>query len=157
MQDEAVQAVLRSDSVLGLVNMLTKGDASRRVEAMVRDTVRDVYDVYRESGPLPWDMIPRIGHLLVDDKLDAIVAHCQNMKFKQKSLQAHWEKLTNFVENRDWPGFIAEKSVQNFLRGINKYGNMKLSDEVIGIFNELMPHCQATLTDRLIRQNHSNP
>ena len=46
-------------------------------------------------------------------------------------------------------------SFQNVLAGRNKFGSSKLPPEIIQIYQELIPHCQAVVTDRLIAQNRS--
>ncbi len=53
MKDRAIQAVLRDDSVVDLLHMLSKGEATRRVASMVRETVDQIYDeAYIFTGDL---------------------------------------------------------------------------------------------------------
>ncbi|MDB2525762.1 UvrD-helicase domain-containing protein [Mariniblastus sp.] len=73
MKDRAIQAVLRDDSVVDLLHMLSKGEATRRVASMVRETVDQIYEIYRETGPEPWSKIPAAGKLLSREELDALV------------------------------------------------------------------------------------
>ena len=47
--DEAIEKVLRGDAVEDLLHMMSKGEAQRRVATMIRDTVRNIYDVYLEA------------------------------------------------------------------------------------------------------------
>ena len=156
LEDDAIQSVLRNESVLNLLHMLSKGEASRRVASMVRDTVRNVYDIYRESGPGPWDQLERTGQRLSTDELDRLVAEMEAVEFDKIQLPRHWnDTVMPPTRNRDWAELATVKSIQNVLDGIPKFGNSKLPANVIQIYNKLIPHLTAFLTDRLIRQNHS--
>ena len=61
LEDESIQQVLQDESVLDLLHMLAKGEASRRVASMIRDTVRNAYLIFRESGRRPGIVWSRKG------------------------------------------------------------------------------------------------
>ena len=155
LYDQAIQAVLSNDSAINLLHMLSKGQAARRVASMIQDTVQNVYSIYRESGPEPWDQLKMAGSFLPDEKLDLLIARIENLELPGKRLPNHWEEVRNHATNGDWAAFASTASFQNMLAGINKFGNTKLTSDILEIYQQLLPHCTAYVEQRLILQNRS--
>lgn len=155
MYDQAIQAVLREDSAINLLHMLAKGQAARRVASMIHDTVQQVYTIYRESGPEPWDQLEMTGSFMPAEKLDLIVARIEDLELPGKRLPKHWEEVKIHASNDDWAAFASTVSFQNMLDGKNKFGNTKLTSDILEIYQQLIPHCTAYVEQRLIRQNRS--
>ena len=155
MTDQAIQAVLRNETVINLLHMLTKGEASRRVASMVRETVDRIYEIYRESGPDPWDQLSLTGRFLNEADLDRILARMEAVEVSGKALKKHWTEVTEFAKAKDWAGLASNTSFQRSLDGDFKYGRTKLPPEIVEIYRQLIPHCTAYVETRLISQNQS--
>ena len=155
MNDEAIHSVLRNDSVINLLHMLSKGEATRRVATMIRDTVDKIYAVYRESGPHPWDQIPKVGRLLTEHELESFELAVEAIEPEKNGLKKHWEVVKQLVRTRDWDGLLGAKSLQNMLDGRLKYGQTKLTPEILAALEQIKPHLAAFVSQRLISQNHS--
>ena len=155
LYDQAIQAVLRNDSAINLLHMLAKGQAERRVASLIRDTVEQVYTIYRESGPEPWDQLQMTGAFLPDEKLDLIIAHIEELELPGKQLPSHWNEVKNHAANGDWAAFASTTSFQNVLGGKNKFGSSNLTPDILEIYRQLLPHCTAYVEQRLIQQNRS--
>ena len=155
LYDQAIQAVLRNDSPINLLHMLSKGLAERRVASLIHDTVDQVYTIYRESGPEPWDQLQMTGNFLPTEKLDLIIARIEELELPGKRLPKHWEEVQNHAVNRDWAAFASTTSFQNVLEGNNKFGNTNLTTDIVEIYQQLLPHCTADIEQRLIQQNRS--
>lgn len=155
MKDQAIQTVLRNDSVVDLLHMLSKGEATRRVASMVRETVDQIYEIYRETGPEPWSKIPASGKLLSQEELDALVLRMEAIDAGGKQLTTHWGKVTELVKSEEWDSFIKNTSFQNMLNGVPKYSRTKLPVEIVEVYQLLIPHCQAFVSQRLRMQNEA--
>ena len=155
LYDQAIQAVLRNGSAINLLHMLSKGQAARRVASMIYDTVQNVYSIYRESGPGPWDQLKMTGTFLPDEQLELLVARIENLELPGSRLPKHWEEVKKHATNGDWASFASTASFQNMLAGINKFGNTKLTSDILEIYQQLLPHCTAFVEQRLILQNRS--
>lgn len=155
MKDQAIQAVLRNDSVVDLLHMLSKGEATRRVASMVRETVDQIYEIYRETGPKPWSKIPTLGKLLSREELDALILRMESIDAGGKQLTKHWGVVTEFVKLEEWDGFIKNTSFQNMLAGVPKYSRTKLPAEIVEIYKSLIPQCRAFVSQRLRMQNEA--
>lgn len=155
MEDQAIQSVLKNAQVTNLLHMLSKGEATRGVATMVRDTVKDIYTLYRESGPEPWDQLPQTSHPLPDAQLEMLLAKIQNVSGLKPQLTKHWVTVKSLAEGEDWAGFASTTSFQNVLKGIQKFGSSKLTSEILDIYAQILPHCKAFVEHRLIQQNRS--
>jgi ATP-dependent helicase/nuclease subunit A len=155
MKDQAIQSVLRNDSVVDLLHMLSKGEATRRVASMVRETVDQIYEIYRETGPDPWSKIPASGKLLSREELDALILRMESIDAGGKQLTKHWGVVTEFVKLEEWDSFIENTSFQNMLMGVPKYSRTKLPVEIVEVYELLIPHCQAFVSQRLRMQNEA--
>ena len=155
MSDEAISAVLRNDSVINMLHMLSKGEATRRVATMIRDTVDNIYEQYRESGPEPWDKIPKVGKLLKKDELESLELAVEAIEPDKKGLSNEWDKVKRLVRSGDWNKFAETKSFQNWLDGNPKYGQTKLTPDILEVFTRIRPHIEALVSHRLVSQNHS--
>ena len=155
MNEDAIHAVLRNASVINLLHMLSKGEATRRVATMIGDTVDQIYSVYRESGPKPWDMIPSVGKLLSKQELEAFELAVEAIEPEKKGLKNEWEKVKKLVRAGDLIGVSGVKSFQNYLDGNPRYGQTKLTPDILAVYANIRPHFAALVSSRLISQNHS--
>lgn len=155
LEDEAIQTVLEDEAVLSLLHMLSKGEASRRVASMIRDTVRNIYLIYRESGAEAWDKLDPQGKHFTEEELLSLVEQMRTIAPQTKQLANHWQVLLETIDRLDWNAFVKLKSFQNFLSGNFKYGRTKLTPDILGAFNHLLPHCQAVVSQQLIHANRS--
>ena len=155
MEDEAIQSVLRNASVIHLLHMLTKGQATRRVATMVRDTVKQIYSIYRESGPGPWDQLEVTGQFIPDEQLELLIDRMEAIELPGKMLPKHWNEVLGYARARDWAAFASNTSFQRSLGGDYKYNRSKLPPAIIEIYKQIIPHCRAYVETRLIQQNKS--
>ncbi len=155
LHDQAIQQVLQDEAVVSLLHMLSKGEAARRVATLIHDTVEQVYRIYRESGPAPWDRLPKTGQFLTDGQLENVLARMESLELPGTALPKQWSLVTELARTGDWAQFALTTSFQNVLDGKLKFGNAKLTPEMVGIFEELRPHCTASIEQQLIQQNHS--
>ena len=155
MHDQAIQRVLRNESVIDLLHMLSKGEATRRVASIVRDTVDQIYSFYREAGAAPWDQLPMTGKFLKEEELDRILARIEAVELPGKMLPKHWAEVSRYAKADDWAAFASTTSFQRSLDGDYKYNRSKLPPEIIEIYKQLIPHCTAIVQKRLMEQNKS--
>jgi ATP-dependent exoDNAse (exonuclease V) beta subunit len=157
VSDDVIQDILRHDSVHDLLNMMSKGEAQRRTASLIRDAVQDIYGIFVEANTREvWDQLPDCPTRLTQTELSQVTAAVRAVEFKKgKQLPEHWEGVRRLVDDGDWEGLVHVKSFQNVLAGIYKFGSSKLPPEIVTIYQKLIPHCRAVVTDRLISQNRS--
>ncbi len=157
LRDQAIQEVLREDSVLQLVRLMNKGEAQRRVAELIRLTVRRLYGIYLDSEPDAWDQIPACDTYLSESVLDEIVLELQSLEtceFPDKRQAKKMLDESQLVAKRDWDALIQSTMFASVVAGDPRYYK-PLSEELISIYERLLSHCRAYVVTRLIRQNRS--
>jgi ATP-dependent helicase/nuclease subunit A len=155
LQDKAITEVLQTESVLELLQLLSKGEVTRRVASLLRDTVDNVYDIFRQSGLEPWDQIPSTTCYLSEPQIDQLVIQLKNLPLHLSSLQKHREKLLDLIAKKDWMELSDQTSLQNVLDGKDTFGKTPMPDELIEVVQRLIQQCRAFQEDLLIRQNQA--
>ena len=155
LEDESIQQVLQDESVLDLLHMLSKGEASRRVASMIRDTVRNAYLIFRESGPEAWNRLEPQGFQLSDAQLNDLLNETHAVVPEKKSLIKAWGSFVEAVEASDWGGLLGVTAFKNFVKGNPRFGQTKLTPDMLSIFNRLLPHCQDFISKQIIHSNRS--
>ena len=155
LEDDSIQQVLQDESVLDLLHMLSKGEASRRVASMIRDTVRNAYLIFRESGPEAWDRLEPQGFQLSDAQLNDLLNETHAVVPEKKSLIKAWGSFVEAMEASDWGGLLGVTAFKNFVKGNPRFGQTKLTPDMLSIFNRLLPHCQDFISKQIIHSNRS--
>ena len=156
LHDQVTQNVLHGNDISNLLHMMSKGEAQRRIATLIRDTVKNIYDIYRHSPQDAWDQLPDPKGRLSEGELENIVMRMQAMDFKKgKQLPNHWAEVTKLAENGDWRGVCLTRSFQNVLAGNYKFGSSKLTPEILEIYDELLPHIVSLVTQQVISQNRA--
>ena len=156
LEDQSIQEVLQEEEVDTLLHMLSKGEATRRVASMIRDVVYRVYQVFRESGPEPWDRLQPQGSWLAEDQLDLLIEQMRGFEIRQKNMRSHWEKMVQYAQASDWIEFVRDNtSLQNVMDGKLKFGQSKLPPEMLDIYEKVIPHCRAVVSHQLIARNQA--
>jgi len=156
LHQRAIETVLRDESVISLLHMISKGTVGRRVASLVSDLVQDQYQIFRESGPEPWDALKQTGKFLTEAQMESVLLQIEALVPPNKSLTNHWnDAIKPAAAAQDWIAFASTTSFQNFLDGNPKFSRANLPDEVIEIYETLRSHCTAMVEQQLIAQNHS--
>ncbi|MCH2181865.1 MAG: UvrD-helicase domain-containing protein [Mariniblastus sp.] len=157
LRDQAIQQVLREDSVLQLVRLMNKGDAQRRVSELIRLTVRAIYSIYLDSEPGAWNQIPACNSYLTDQELDELVVQLEGLEsidFPHSKQKGQLQKEIQHLVNRDWDALIQSKMFATVVSGESSYYK-PLPPELVELYSRLVPHCRAYVVARLIQQNTS--
>ena len=158
LQDEAIETILRSDNIGNLLHLMEKGEAQRRIASLIRDTVKRIYSVFRETSREAWDQLQVIGARLPDAELLKMTESMTRIGegITQKSFREMWnEKLLAAAELGQWFSIVEMTIFQNYLKDNYKYGTMKFypgMDEVLG---RIQQHVTAIFTEQLAWQNQS--
>ena len=156
LHDQVIQNVLHGDGISNLLHMMSKGEAQRRIATLIRDTVNKIYGIYRHSQPDAWDQLPDPNGRLSEAELENIVMRMQAIDFaKGKQLPEHWAEVTKLAVEGNWRGVCLTRSFQNVLVGNPKFGQSKLTPEILAIYDELLPHIVSLVTQQMIAQNRA--
>ncbi len=91
LRDVAVQNVLLNDQVETLLNLMSQGESDRRVSSLILQTVKEVYETFRESTDEAWKKLEEPRQRLSVDQMEALKQEVQHREFDlKKQLSGHW-------------------------------------------------------------------
>ncbi len=154
LRDRAIQQILRSETVVGLIHLMAKGEVQRRIATLVRDTVKSSYGIFRESDEEAWNQIPDLGRFMTAEELNKIIGDIEGVEFKDKRVKKQVDKDVLLGRQEKWDEFCANSIFQRIL-GDGLYYNKPIQPDLVKRYLQILPHCQKLITNRLIQQNTS--
>jgi len=154
LRDEAVEQVLaqgRAAYLLVLVHSLTKGATQRSVGRLIRDTVGELLDVFREAMPAAWEMLPRITGLEPHELEQSLAALAALEVADKRMTTARGEDLERLLAG-DWEAFICKGLAAKVLSGENVYYKKSLPPALIEQYDRLLKHAASILVSQIARQ-----
>ena len=155
LTDQAIARVLQDDNVLDILHLLTKGEITRRIAAVVRNTVDNIYQQYRESAPDAWDKIPEAGLLLTEQQRIELQQQLAALDFQGKALPNLRDKIIRLISQEDWDTLAKETVLQSALSGNPTYYRKPIEQPFLGLLNRMIDHLTAWLRKMIIHQNHA--
>ncbi len=155
LTDQAIARVLQDDNILDLLHLLTKGEITRRIAAVVRNTVDNIYQDYREATPDAWDKIPSSGSMLTEQSTIELQQQLAELDLKGKSLINLRDKMIRLISQDDWDTLAKETVLQATLAGNPTYFRKPLEQPMLGLFHRMIDHLYAWLRKMIIHQNHA--
>lgn len=155
MRAEAIRAVLREEStldVVNLMNLLTKGEATRSVSEQITFLVNDLYGVFVEAPPEAWQTLTRHKELSPEELQRAIDALAAVPVPQGNRLdKARQQDLAN-ARSGDWLEFLAKGLSAKILDGTETFYGKPIPEELIAGYKPLVAQAKAVLVGRIANQ-----
>lgn len=157
LRDRAIADSLAGESmkpVLTLLHLLNKGDAARSVSQLIRETVRQLYALSRETDVTAWKKLPRCPAVPAAD-LAAAREGLESIKIPHKSTMKEVEKDVQFLKDDKFEDFIRRGMASKLLDGATEYNKKPITDDIRGIYETLLRHVKHCLVNRLVDQTEA--
>jgi ATP-dependent exoDNAse (exonuclease V) beta subunit len=148
LQDESTQSVVR------LMNLLSKGEASRSVSEQIASLVKALYAVYTEAPPEAWKSLPHKKQLSPSELLAALDA-LRNVALAGKNFANARERDLGNVVNEDWEAFLGNGVGAKILEGSDRFGRQLIPAEVAAVYEPLVRHAKAVILGRIADQTEA--
>ncbi|MEO2047093.1 MAG: UvrD-helicase domain-containing protein [Pirellulales bacterium] len=155
LQDQAVDGLLAGEQtadLITLVHSLTHGETTRSLDREVRDRVKSLYGIYRETEAKAWQRVPR-GKTLTEDQLTAAI---DILKSVQLPKNKHWtnqhKKDVQAAEEANWEKFISRGIAGKVAAGEDRYHQKPIEAPVVDAYQPLLHHAKGVLLNRLADQ-----
>jgi ATP-dependent exoDNAse (exonuclease V) beta subunit len=158
LRDEAIRAVLRDEAttdVVRLMHLLTKGEAVRSVRDQIAWLVRDLYEVYLQTGPAAWDALPREKPLRADELQATLEALAGAPCPSDKRFQDAQRTAVEAAEREDWQWLLKQGLTKNALQGDGTYYRKPIPPEMLDACQRLADHARAMLLGRIANQTQA--
>lgn len=155
MRAEAIRTVLREEStmdVVALMNLLTKGEATRSVSEQITLLVNDLYSVFVEAPAEAWQAVPRHKELAPEELQRAIATLAAVPVPKGNRLDKARELNLAAAQAGDWLEFLAKGLAAKILDGTEAFYNKPIPEDLVAAYRPLMAHAKAVLVGRIANQ-----
>lgn len=147
LRREAIAGVLRQESLddlLVLIHQLTpKGEHKRSLESTLQGRISAAYQLFLDSNAEAWDSLV-VPPPLNDDELDELREALNQFHDDRKSIKGALENDVNRLVEENWDGFFAGRSlVKNISEGKDKYGNARIPEQLLLLYDRLLKHLRS--------------
>ena len=158
LRTEAIRSVLKTqktDDVLRLMHLLTKGEASRSVADQISTLVNELYGFYTEAPAEAWSALPRRKGLKPEEFQNAVAAlESAPLPADKRFAKARAGDLANALAE-DWTQFLAKGLAAKVLAGERQYYKKDLPDELVAAYVPLLEHGQAQVVNMIADQTEA--
>jgi len=158
VRHEAIEEMLLAGGdgpIERLLRLMTKGEARRSVAQLIHDTVAELYNVLRQSGPEPWHKLPKpTPHSAaeVQAAIDALrVAELPNDSRAGKAR----DRDVNLAVEEQWADLIGAGLIAKVVSGENTYFNKPIPPATVAIYQQLIAHVRAIELLKLASQTEA--
>ncbi|MGI8979518.1 MAG: UvrD-helicase domain-containing protein [Pirellulaceae bacterium] len=158
LREEAVEAILgadRSEELLTLFHLLTKGVARRGVGELVLETVTSLYGLFRETEPDAWRKLTskeplkkeELAGLLEEMAAVDLSTNSRQLKARDSDLEFAWLE--------DWGTILTKGLGSKVLTKENTFYSKPIPPELIALYQKLLGHVNAHFVSQVIRQTEA--
>jgi ATP-dependent helicase/nuclease subunit A len=158
LRREAIHSVLSDGDTAELrtlIQLLTKGEASRGVSQLIRETVDGLYNLYLGTEAEAWNKVPRSKPLdpaELAETLEALrVAELPNQRM-QTARDADYGRAVE----ENWDGFLTTGLAKKVAEGEAVFASKPIPDTAVAIYQRLIGHVRAELVGRVALQTEAS-
>ena len=157
LRDEAVEAVLaqgRTQNLIELMHLLTKGQASRSIAELVRNTVSSLYGLFQETEPPAWHGLKR-SKLLSDAEIAELLEELRCIPMPDKRFITARDKDIDRAAAGDWEAFVGGGLAAKVLDETYAYFRKDIPDAAVALYRPLLQQARSVIVGRLALQNEA--
>lgn len=143
---QAIERLLQSSTtgeIVGLIQLLNRGAASRSVSQLIRETVTQLHRVYRMAPADAWNRFPSLS-TLDQEARDELIVELWNVVYPpDKRAVTAVQKLAQALEQRNWKDFFKGALVQSVIKGDNKFYRKELSGDLVELVRRAIAEARA--------------
>ncbi len=158
LQAEAIRQVLQEEStsdVVRLMNLLTKGEASREISDQLAQLVKGLYDIYLDAPPKAWSAIQRRRQLADPQLQAALEALAEAPLPADKRFSKARDGDLESARCGDWGLFLTHGIAAKVAAGEDLYYRKPIEAALMDAYEPLVEHACAYLLDQIINQTEA--
>ena len=151
LRGEAVESVLRSEELETLRHLMDKGESNRRIQALLMDTVKELYNDFRDSHFDAWDQLGEPSGRLTSTELETLIRDAEAREYPTQ--KKAWEKFHGQIFSEQWDVVAETAFLQNVLADNLKYSRSVMPEEGVAMIRQLIKHCRSWIIQALRSRN----
>ena len=151
LREEAVESVLRTEELETLRHLMDKGESTRRIQTLLMDTVKELYNDFRDSQLDAWDQLGEPTGWLTSTELETLSEEAKQREYR--TYKNDWHKFHEKIFAEQW-GEVAETTfLQNVLDDNLKFSRSPMPDDAVAMIRLLIKHCRSWVVQALRSRN----
>jgi ATP-dependent helicase/nuclease subunit A len=159
VRELAIEAVLRqhdSPQLLALTHLLSKGEATRGIGELVRETVTTLHGLYQEAPQNAWYALPR-HKLLNPVELALLVDELRQLSFAENKRAGTARDVDyQHIVKGEWEQFATKGIAAKLLAGESTYYSKPIPQDAINLYERLLEQARAELINRVVFQTEGS-
>ncbi len=158
LRRSAIHAVLSNGDpgeLRTLIHLLTKGEASRGVSQLIRDTVDGLYNLYLATEQRAWEQVPR-SKPLDPIELAATLEDLRCVDLPNSRMRTARDADYDRAIQGDWDSFLATGLAKKVAEGDPVFASKPIPDAAVAIYQRLIDHVRAELVGRVALQTEAS-
>ena len=151
LREEAVESVLRTEELETLRHLMDKGESTRRIQTLLMDTVKELYNDFRDSRFNAWDQLGEPTGWLTSTELETLNREAEQREYP--TYKKVWDKLHDQIFGEQWAEVAESTLLQNVLDGNLKYSRSAIPEEGLVMIRQLIKHCRSWVIQALRLRN----
>jgi len=157
LRAEAMRVLLAEDAlaeVVNLMRLLSKGEASRSVMALLASVATDLYDLSQQTAAPAWQALPRqqpLSQAALDEAIHQIAA----FGFSDGRFTRARDADMAAASCADWTTFVSKGLAGRIVVGADTYYRKPIGSAVLDAYQPLIHHAQAVLLKQIADQNEA--
>ncbi len=151
LRAESVQSVLHFAELETLRHLMDKGESNRRIQPLLLDTVKELYNDFRDSNFDAWDQLGEPNGWLTSTELEKMNLEAGQREHEKRA--KYWNAFYQLVADEQWAEVADHTIVKNVLNDNFTYFRSPIPEEALAMVQQLIPHCRSWIITRLQKRN----
>lgn len=148
LRDQAIESMLHAGApqdLVQLMHLLDKGNSSRSISGLIRQTIDDLYSVFLGTSESCWERFPE-HHFLTEEGRERVLAAIEEQALPGKSLPGARDKDCARARAGNWEEFLGKGLFPGIQSGTMKYRGAAIPEVLRRPYQLLAEHALAQLT-----------
>lgn len=158
LREEAVEAILgadRSEEMLTLFHLLTKGEARRGVGELVLETVTNLYGLFRETEPDAWHKLTSKEPLKKEELAELLKEMAAFDLSANSRQQTARDKDVEIARQEEWGEVLSKGLSKKILLEEFVFYSKPIPPDLVALYQKLLGHINAHFVSQVIRQTEA--
>ena len=151
LREEAVESVLRTEELETLRHIMNKGESTRRIQTLLMDTVKELYNDFRDSQFDAWDQLGEPTGWLTSTELESLFREAEEREYP--TYKKAWDNFHSLIFEEKWAEVAESKFLQNVLSENLKYSRSPMPEDAVAMIRKLIKHCRSWVIQALRSRN----
>ena len=156
ISDRAIRNSLTRSNAATIMHDLAKGEAKRGIHSMIQTTVKDVYEIYRETYDQnqldAWSQLKK-REVLSNEALEDVCRQIENLEYEAKdAFKLKIAEGLEKVRNQQWTQLLKAGPFAKYAAGQETFNRFKMPPALLPLMQQIIEHAIGLQINILVDQ-----